>query len=133
VRVLAILALAGCYDPSLRDCTVTCDSADPCAHDQVCNAEGFCVAAAGDRCTTDAAPLGSLHVTVMGHGSVQVPGGGTCGMDCTYMLPIAPITATAIESDGHKFQGWTTPNCIGRTQTCTFTLTAAQPLGAKFE
>ena len=149
IRPLAITIaalVAGCYDPSLRDCTVTCTGADQCAHDQVCGMDGFCVAASADRCTgamlpVDAAidappPTFALHVTVMGHGSVTVAGtaGGTCTADCTYKLPQnSSVTATEMEEGSHQFQMWTTPNCAGRQDTCTFTLAAPQNLGARFE
>jgi hypothetical protein len=36
--------LAGCYQPTLRDCTVTCRGADECASGQVCGSDGWCAA-----------------------------------------------------------------------------------------
>jgi hypothetical protein len=33
----------GCYDPSVRDCAVTCHSAAECAGGQACSSDGFCV------------------------------------------------------------------------------------------
>ncbi len=42
--VLAGLLLAGCYSPSLRDCTVACSSPGDCAGDQVCGNDGLCAA-----------------------------------------------------------------------------------------
>jgi len=41
---VAALALAGCYAPSVRDCTVRCASAGDCAGGQVCGADGLCAA-----------------------------------------------------------------------------------------
>ncbi|MCE9576941.1 MAG: hypothetical protein K8W52_27590 [Deltaproteobacteria bacterium] len=35
--------LAGCYQPVLRDCTVTCGAVTDCATGQRCAADGFCV------------------------------------------------------------------------------------------
>ena len=132
---IAVL-LTGCYEPSLKDCTVSCAAATDCASGQVCAANGFC-AAEGASCAppTDAAvPTVTLHVVVMGHGSVQVAGGGTCTSDCMYKFsPGAAITATAVEDNNHNFDMWTTPNCMGKSQVCMFTLTAAQNLGAKFQ
>jgi hypothetical protein len=51
----AAMSLVACYQPSVRDCTVSCNSADDCAGDQVC-ANGMC-AAPGNTCdvTVDAA------------------------------------------------------------------------------
>jgi hypothetical protein len=147
VVALAIAALAaGCYDPALRDCTVACTGAGQCARDQVCGMDGYCVAGAAARCTgsmlpVDAAidapiPTVALHVTVMGHGSVTVAGtgGGTCAMDCTYKLAQnSRVSAVATGTGGKQFQMWTTPNCAGQAQTCTFTLAMPQNLGARFE
>jgi uncharacterized repeat protein (TIGR02543 family) len=42
----ALLAIpaAGCYAPSVRDCTVTCEAATDCATGQVCGPDGYCAA-----------------------------------------------------------------------------------------
>jgi hypothetical protein len=42
IAALAALVLAGCYDPALRDCKVTCHGAGECASGQVCGNDGFC-------------------------------------------------------------------------------------------
>jgi hypothetical protein len=39
--LFAVLALGGCYSPSLRDCTVACSSPADCGGDQTCN-DGWC-------------------------------------------------------------------------------------------
>jgi len=141
VVVALALVLAGCYEPTLRDCTVTCAAADPCASGQVCGGDGYCVGEVGARCTApvdahlDAAgPTFALHVTVMGHGGVTVVGGGTCTTDCTYALPRdRDVSATEMGAGNHQFQMWTTPNCAGQVPSCMFTLTGPQSLGARFE
>lgn len=62
-RVLAVLAvavLAGCYQPSVADCTVTCTSETSCAEGQVCGADGWCAAPSiAGRCASvaDAASI----------------------------------------------------------------------------
>ena len=101
--VVALAAVAGCYAPSLRDCTVSCAGPSDCASGQVCGSDGLCAApeTAGrcaadsvdagpgleagpprDAAVTDAAPDGpalvKLHVQVDGTGRVQVDGSGTC-------------------------------------------------------
>ena len=48
----AAAALVACYQPTLRDCTVSCASASDCAGDQVCGASGWC-AAPDVACTLD--------------------------------------------------------------------------------
>jgi hypothetical protein len=45
--VVALCALvAGCYEPAVRDCTVTCHGVHECAAGQVCGADGFCASPA---------------------------------------------------------------------------------------
>jgi hypothetical protein len=41
---VALMALAGCYSPSLRDCKVSCAAPGDCAGDQVCGEDGLCAA-----------------------------------------------------------------------------------------
>jgi hypothetical protein len=41
-RAAALTALAGCYSPDLRDCTVTCASSADCVGSQICGADHFC-------------------------------------------------------------------------------------------
>ncbi|HEX3764386.1 MAG TPA: hypothetical protein VHW23_37080 [Kofleriaceae bacterium] len=98
----ASIALAACYSPALRDCTVSCGSATDCATGQVCGSDGMCASSAvAGRCATlvdagihdaprgDAAPptpdagppdarTVRLTVQIMGKGSVAVDGAGTC-------------------------------------------------------
>lgn len=40
----AATALVACYQPSVRDCTVSCARVSDCAGDQVCGASGWCAA-----------------------------------------------------------------------------------------
>jgi len=46
IVAIAACALAACYDPVLRDCTIACASGDACAPGQVCGDDGFCAAPA---------------------------------------------------------------------------------------
>src|SRR6266571_3416830 len=39
---LALLAVAGCYSPNVRDCTITCASDDSCPSGLSCGKEGLC-------------------------------------------------------------------------------------------
>lgn len=50
--VAAATTMSACYQPTLRDCTVSCTSAADCAGDQVCGANGWC-AAQGVVCSLD--------------------------------------------------------------------------------
>lgn len=100
----ALALLAGCYSPSLRDCTVACAGPADCAPSQVCGADGMCASPEmAGRCAmeTDAGPmpmpeprdaavadapappdasppLVRLRVQVDGRGSVIIDGRGTC-------------------------------------------------------
>jgi hypothetical protein len=139
MRLLLLAVVAGCYEPDLASCKVTCGSTDNCAHGQTC-ADGFCVSA-GDTCNPEG-PLDGptatrmLHVMIMGNGSVTVANAGTCKDDCMYALADgATISATWIEtSGGHPFKMWTTPNCMAQGQTCAFTLSMPNAtLGAMFQ
>lgn len=47
----ALVVVAGCYSPDLRDCTVSCASSADCAGAQVCSRDHFC-AAAGTTCAS---------------------------------------------------------------------------------
>jgi hypothetical protein len=104
--LLEVVALSGCYSPTLRDCAVSCGSAGDCASGQLCGSDGLCAApGVAGRCAlggpgvidaspdggpaaprdvgaSDAAPDGSvtlpLHVQITGKGSVIVDNYGTC-------------------------------------------------------
>lgn len=108
VSMLAALAgAAGCYSPSLADCTVSCSGPSECASGQVCGTDGLCAAPeiagrcavppdaaldAGvvvdapiammiDAAMPDAPPLPAmvrLRVQIVGKGRVVVDGRGTC-------------------------------------------------------
>jgi hypothetical protein len=49
VVVAHIVLAAGCYDPSLRDCTITCSGSGHCTGDQQC-VDGFCAGPNVARC-----------------------------------------------------------------------------------
>lgn len=102
----ALVALAGCYAPALRDCTVSCASQRDCAGGQICGSDGLCASPdfagrcasaapdagpdrdagrAPDASPTDAAAADastmtmiSLRVVVTGKGSIVVDGHGVC-------------------------------------------------------
>lgn len=162
LALAAVAGLAACYQPTLRDCSVSCTSASDCAGDQVCGADGWCAApAVAGHCdqAVDAsggdgavdAPLdaatdtaidaaAALRVVISGRGSVvlDLPGAECVGPpgDCTFgVMPGAMVTLTAVpDSPGHPFAGWTTPNCTAAVLSCTVTIDAAVVLvGAQFD
>lgn len=137
---LVLLALvAGCYDPDVTSCKVTCSTSDECAGSQTCD-HGFCTSA-GETCNPEGPPDGPtatrmLHVMVMGNGSISVANAGTCKDNCMYALPDGgSISATWVQtSGGHPFKMWTTSNCSSQGQTCTFTLAmGTDSVGAMFQ
>ncbi len=154
LRIAAtVLALGACYSPELRDCAVSCASTDDCGPGQLCGADRWCAAPEiAGRCetggTVDAAVATDatassvdaavdaavpapvlLVVQISGHGTVTIPGIGSCadtspGHQCTYAV-IAGVTkmlvANATGED--EFQQWTNA-CAGQGATCTLTPTA---------
>jgi hypothetical protein len=142
---------AGCYDPTLRDCTLTCSSPDDCAAGQVCGSDGLCARASlAGTCKAltapdarprmiDAAPaLVALHVLIAGPGKVAVaPPGVTCqattdlGSTCDYtVLRDQPVTLTAIATkDDRPFHDWSGA-CAGQGAICTLVPSTA-PLTTK--
>jgi hypothetical protein len=156
-----LAALAGCYSPLLRDCTVSCAAPTDCAGDQVCGEDGLCAApeVAGhcaaippDAGTTlddafpDAAPPDGpatvkLRVQVSGKGSVVIDGLGICSSldpqrgDCMYDVPAAVAQrARAVSLQPTEvFASWTSPTCSGQGPICVFTAAAATTIAAKFQ
>jgi hypothetical protein len=58
--LVVALALASCYSPDLRDCTIACASQNDCAYGQVCGADQFCAAPEiAGRCSELPADAGS--------------------------------------------------------------------------
>ena len=157
--LVAVAAPAGCYAPSLRDCTVSCEAVSDCASGQVCGDDGLCAAPdVAGRCATlevdagttvdagadDAAPDGAalvmLVVQIDGKGSVDVAGRGVCSSTmmrgrCTYDIPFAVaqrVEAIAIDSK-EPFVGWTSAVCAGQGAGCNFVpLTMMTTIVARF-
>jgi hypothetical protein len=147
IMLLVTAALAaGCYDPELRDCAVTCHGAGDCAGGQVCGADGFCAApdVAGTCRSARAEPpdaaLAQLHVTVQGAGEIaDISGTFTCTKDCTYArAPGTTVTLVATGLDDHDLDRWTagcsTQGAQAQDATCTITIAAPiTTVGAKFK
>jgi len=156
------LVLAGCYSPSLRDCTVSCGSAGDCATGQVCGADGMCASpAVAGRCALvdagaldgparhdagppdappDAARTVRLTVQIMGKGSVTIPGTGGCSSqdpdkgNCVYdVVAGVPLTAQAVPiTPTDAFAMWTSMTCVGQGALCQFTPVLATVIAARF-
>ncbi|HEU0033663.1 MAG TPA: hypothetical protein VFQ53_23715 [Kofleriaceae bacterium] len=140
LHLLAWLLAAGCYEPAVQDCTVTCSASDECAGEQVC-ARGFCVASGDVTCdgTGSSPQIVVLRVSIEGKGKVVITDIGTCTDDdasndrCRWSVALgARIQLAAIASPDHDFEAWTA-GCSGQDATCTLTATEPMSIGAKFE
>ena len=162
LAAIALAAPAGCYAPSLRDCTVSCDSERDCASGQVCGADGMCAAPeVAGRCATaevdagaapdaggaiDASPprdgpaQTTLHVQIDGKGSVDVAGAGVCSTKdpshgkCTYdiALGVAQRVEAIPVETDQQFIGWTSAVCADQGPICTFVPITMTTVVAKF-
>ena len=146
LTIAVALALAGCYAPDVRDCTVTCGSATDCADGQACT-NGYCVAdgatpACGAMETPDA-PVAStaIRITIKGHGRVTFGGVVACDSEtaamgtCTVTVPRhAIVHAQAIADADGSFRNWTSTICpVVSQSTCDFTpATPTLAFGAQF-
>lgn len=157
-----VAALPGCYEPSLRDCSLACSASSDCAGDQVCGEDGLCAAPdVAGHCAamgSDGIDAGvpkpdammppppppptnvELRVQIMGKGSIIVDNRGVCSSqgstkgDCTFLVPVgAAQTVRALSIQiGESFQSWTSPTCKDATAICTFTPSAAVTVVARF-
>jgi hypothetical protein len=159
IAAAAGLALAGCYSPSLRDCTVSCGSASDCASGQVCGPDGMCASpAVAGRCRTlvdagnldapahpdaalpDAGRTVRLTMQIIGKGSVFVEGVGACSSqdpdrgNCMYVVVAgAPLTAQANPiAAGDVFVMWSSITCADQDARCQFTPVIATVIAARF-
>lgn len=133
--------LIACYDPSSRDCTVTCSPQEPCADDQVCGSDGYCASpSVAGHCMDNsvapdaaAAPV-SLQIVVEGGGKVSVADIGSCEVDCMYAVPAnVQLEVKAIAGGDLEFVGWT-ETCTGKEKSCWVTPTPPLTIvGARFE
>jgi hypothetical protein len=151
MAIAGLAVLAGCYDPTVRDCTVSCASRTDCTGSQICGEDGLCAApGVAGRCMTsrsDAAvdtpgdaPRVPLRVQITGKGAVVVVDHDTCSSqgpqhgDCTYDITYGvQQSVVAVEiSRTEKFTRWATIPCSGQDASCTFTAMARTIVAAEF-
>ncbi|HVK86691.1 MAG TPA: hypothetical protein VM513_21375 [Kofleriaceae bacterium] len=135
---LAGALAAGCYSPTLPDCTVACANDADCAPSQTCGGDGMCASperagrcigasldAALDARVPDAgvpdAPRCRFAVTIEGKGRVVIDGlveckhkEGTCAFD----LPVLPHDVIAIAERDWMFERWTSVACAAQDDAC---------------
>jgi len=80
--MVAVATGAGCYSPTLRDCTVTCTAERDCGGGQRCGPDGFCAAPSiAGRCTTSDAATGSDGPGATSDAAVTAD--ALCALGCT--------------------------------------------------
>ena len=96
---VAVACAAGCYDPTLRDCTVACSAIGDCASGQSCQS-GWCVATASETtCAPGTDRVDSGVVGVDGnpgidggkHDKDAGPPGSDAGMDAKGSADLVPL------------------------------------------
>ena len=152
LRWLPLALLASCYGPDLSNCTVACTSEADCGSGQVCGSDRFCAAPEiAGRCSalpdpstdaavsspdavvpvSDASHLVAFRVVIVGSGSVELVGHGTCDSanavldECSYpVIAGGALTVRAMPHSGSRFDRWEGV-CIGQDSICLTTPTVA--------
>ena len=135
----AVLLLAGCYDPNLPACEVTCGEGSPCPDGLTCKTDGYCHAS-GDT-ETCVSPNTTLTVASLGNGGkiTSQPNGvsctGTSGSGCeNVMFTIGTVVTLNAHPFADTFVGWSGDECCGETQmSCMFTIQTATTVNATFQ
>jgi hypothetical protein len=125
----SIAAIAGCYDPQLASCEVTCGSNSPCPASLTCGSDGYCHTS--DDMQTCGPMMTTLSVTTQGSGGGKItssPAGVNCvsgnASDCSN-IPFAVGTMIMLTAHpfGDSFDGWNGDACNSDPQTmCMFTI-----------
>jgi hypothetical protein len=127
MKAALLAALAGCYSPEVKDCSVMCESPYDCGGGQVCGSDGMC---ASSKLAGHCADLGltalSLSIVIDGSGRVAVDELGACDSDtaphhtCTFTV-MARTTRTLsalANNEEHPFQSWAQA-CTGTSPSCS--------------
>jgi hypothetical protein len=123
--LVAVVLLAGCYDPDLSDCTVSCAAPDECGDGQVCGDDGFCARPSVAGTCESPAQTARLTIRIEKKGRVVIDAPAfTCDADdgagktCVTTVPRAgTLELRAVRTD-KEFERWTTPRCMGQDETC---------------
>lgn len=88
------------------------------------------------RVTATFQPIYDVAVTKKGRGNGRVrsaPAGIACGTDCTEgFVGGTTVTLTAKPGKRSTFKGWSGDACTGTSRTCTFTVSEATTVSARF-
>lgn len=125
--IAAAAAVAGCYEPALRDCTVTCTDVGQCSSGQICGADGWCAApdtagtcgeALADAADPDAAAIDAA------------PGDATPGDAGDAPIDAAPIILRLVISGRGSIASDQPGILCSNTQTsCDFPVAAGTQVG----
>ncbi len=112
----AATLLVACYEPSVRDCTVSCASASDCAGDQVCGASGWC-AAPDVACSLDPDAAG-----VDGAATDGSDGDGMTPLDAPMMIDAGAALRIVISGRGSVATDQPGVNCQAPPGDCSFSV-----------
>ncbi len=166
---LVTAAIASCYSPDARDCTVSCERVRDCLSGQVCGTDHLCASpAVAGRCASSPPPAAidagddtvrtdahvrdapappppppdtrpdppatvALEIVIMGAGTVELDGVGSCDKDCTLLAPLAELaTLRALPNPKQVFDQWTQGPCIGQGATCMFVALVPVTIAVRF-
>jgi hypothetical protein len=86
-----VFAHIGCYEPTLRDCTIRCSSPSDCAGNQICLLDeeriGYCAAPNVVRCTEKGEPVIVDAAAVTGDAPISTPDGSSAQALCMQGCP----------------------------------------------
>jgi len=142
MKAALLAALAGCYSPEVKDCTVKCASPNDCGDGQVCGSDGLCAAQkVAGHCADMAATTLSLSIVIMGSGSVAVDELGACDSytapnhTCTFtvMARTTRMLSAIANNEEHPFKSWAQA-CTGTSASCSLVpVISPTVVEAKFE
>lgn len=132
MRVLLVAAaLAGCYSPELKPCSVTCSAGDPCPTDMACGGDHRCHAPDDTSTCPVSKDTVTVHLAGTGSGVVTGAPGINCQPDCTAsVVDGATITLSAMPRGGSRFAGWGGA-CTG-TAPCDLVVDGDKTVAANF-
>ncbi len=137
--VLLAAAIAGCYNPQLGTCEVTCGTDSPCPADLVCKPDGFCHTP-DDTSTCTNGPVTLTVATIGNSGSItSTPAGISCSgsagsAGCIEVFAGGTAIVLTAHPSGDQFVSWAGDECGSSTSlTCMFTIEMATAVSGTFQ
>ena len=100
--LIGLAMISACYSPTLRNCTVTCETSGDCAGGQICGSDHYCAApGVADRCSQPDVPDGQSVATD------ATPADGANAVDARRSVDARPADAAPatvflhLHDDGH--------------------------------